>query len=74
MIQNDFTNREAARAWKRDHKGSNTLTPGQMAARLGVTPEKVEAYLKSIGHKWGPKSEPYFPPEVFADAKRRFAR
>lgn len=74
MIIDDFENREAAREWRRGHVGHRDLSPGQMAARLGVTVETVEAYLRALGHKWHCKKEPKFPPEVWAMVKRRFAR
>lgn len=74
MIIDDFENEVAARNWQREHVGHRDLSPGQMAARLGVTVETVEAYLRSLGHRWHCKKEPKFPPEVFAAVKRRFAK
>lgn len=73
MIEDDLEHGPSAATWRREHVGHRHLSPGQMAARLRVRPEQVEAYLRALGHKWHAAKEPYFPPEVFSLVKKRFA-
>jgi hypothetical protein len=72
----DEINASEAASWTRSHRKTRMMTAGQMAARLGVAPSRVDAVLELLGRGQPEKKRDFFehPPEVFEAVKRRLGK